>query len=72
MAVAAPYEIEHSEVFARRLAFDTLVDLVGYAPEADLTGSQLSEPYGRSVQDAARAAGRARGPPSLPRTRSTL
>lgn len=44
MAVAAPDEVEYGEVFTRRWVVETILDLVGYTPDRDLTGMRLVEP----------------------------
>lgn len=44
MAVAATGEIKYGEVFTRRWVVDTILDLVGYTPDQDLTGATLVEP----------------------------
>lgn len=44
MAVAHADEIEYGEVFTRRWVVDTILDLVGYTPDRDLTGAVLVEP----------------------------
>jgi hypothetical protein len=39
--------VEHGEVFRRRWVVETILDLVGYRPERDLTRMLLVEPaYG--------------------------
>lgn len=44
MAVAAAGEVEYGEVFTRRWVVETILDLVGYSPETDLTRLTLIEP----------------------------
>lgn len=44
MAVAAPNEVEYGEVFTRRWVVDAILDMVGYTPDRDLSGTRLIEP----------------------------
>lgn len=44
MAVAAAGEIEYGEVFTRRWVVETILDLVGYTDDIDLTCAVLIEP----------------------------
>lgn len=44
MAVAAVGEIEYGEIFTKRWVVDTILDLVGYSAERDLTRTVLVEP----------------------------
>ncbi|XQE81050.1 Eco57I restriction-modification methylase domain-containing protein [Streptomyces microflavus] len=44
MAAAAPDEIEYGEVFTRRWVVETILDLVGYTPNKDLTQMRVVEP----------------------------
>ncbi|MFJ2130987.1 Eco57I restriction-modification methylase domain-containing protein [Streptomyces sp. NPDC087845] len=44
MAAAAPGEIEYGEVFTRRWVVETILDLVGYTANRDLTRMKLVEP----------------------------
>lgn len=44
MAVAAPDEVEYGEVFTRQWVVDTILDLVGYTSDRDLTALKLVEP----------------------------
>ncbi|MFI2721422.1 Eco57I restriction-modification methylase domain-containing protein [Streptomyces collinus] len=44
MAAAAPDEVEYGEVFTRRWVVETILDLVGYTANKDLTQMKLVEP----------------------------
>lgn len=44
MAIAAPEETEYGEVFTRQWVVDTILDLVGYTPDKDLSKARLVEP----------------------------
>lgn len=44
MAVVAPETVECGEVFTRRWVVETVLDLVGYTADRDLTGLRLVEP----------------------------
>lgn len=44
MTLVAPVEIEYGEVFTRRWVVDTILDLVGYTVDRDLTRLKLVEP----------------------------
>ncbi|MFI1946872.1 Eco57I restriction-modification methylase domain-containing protein [Streptomyces virginiae] len=44
MAAAAPDEVEYGEVFTRRWIVETILDLVGYTADRDLTQMKLVEP----------------------------
>ncbi|WP_186777821.1 Eco57I restriction-modification methylase domain-containing protein [Streptomyces salinarius] len=44
MAAAAPDEVEYGEVFTRRWVVETILDLVGYTADKDLTQMKLVEP----------------------------
>lgn len=44
MAVAAPETVGYGQVFTRRWVVETILDLVGYTADRDLTGLRLIEP----------------------------